>query len=227
MEGVQEMARNKSGGFKKFLNVLGLVDNEPADNRYDDRYDDRYAGASAGRSSTYVPRQQSRAAEPRRTQTAERSSARYSAPGRQTGYAAANEGYTVRRTERAYVDDFDAPKAAPKAEPRRETAPRYDASPVPRQQSAAMAPGAARTVMFNLTSLAECGDVVNSLIKNNIVLLMMDQLDDATTQRAVDTVSGAAFALRAKIRRAADRTYLIAPSTVDVSETDVSGRRMG
>lgn len=223
MEGVQEMARNKSGGFKKFLNVLGLVDNEPADNRYDDRYDDRYAGASAGRSSTYVPRQQSRAAEPRRTQTAERSSARYSAPGRQTGYAAANEGYTVRRTERAYVDDFDAPKA----EPRRETAPRYDASPVPRQQSAAMAPGAARTVMFNLTSLAECGDVVNSLIKNNIVLLMMDQLDDATTQRAVDTLSGAAFALRAKIRRAADRTYLIAPSTVDVSETDVSGRRMG
>lgn len=223
MEGVQEMARNKSGGFKKFLNVLGLVDNEPADNRYDDRYDDRYAGASAGRSSTYVPRQQSRAAEPRRTQTAERSSARYSAPGRQTGYAAANEGYTVRRTERAYVDDFDAPKA----EPRRETAPRYDAAPVPRQQSAAMAPGAARTVMFNLTSLAECGDVVNSLIKNNIVLLMMDQLDDATTQRAVDTLSGAAFALRAKIRRAADRTYLIAPSTVDVSETDVSGRRMG
>ncbi len=217
------MARNKSGGFKKFLNVLGLVDNEPADNRYDDRYDDRYAGASAGRSSTYVPRQQSRATEPRRTQTAERSSARYSAPGRQTGYAAANEGYTVRRTERAYVDDFDAPKA----EPRRETAPRYDASPVPRQQSAAMAPGAARTVMFNLTSLAECGDVVNSLIKNNIVLLMMDQLDDATTQRAVDTLSGAAFALRAKIRRAADRTYLIAPSTVDVSETDVSGRRMG
>ena len=227
MEGVQEMARNKSGGFKKFLNVLGLVDNEPADNRYDDRYDDRYAGASAGRSSTYVPRQQSRATEPRRTQTAERSSARYSAPGRQTGYAAANEGYTVRRTERAYVDDFDAPKAAPKAEPRRETAPRYDASPVPRQQSAAMAPGAARTVMFNLTSLAECGDVVNSLIKNNIVLLMIDQLDDATTQRAVDTLSGAAFALRAKIRRAADRTYLIAPSTVDVSETDVSGRRMG
>ena len=223
MEGVQEMARNKSGGFKKFLNVLGLVDNEPADNRYDDRYDDRYAGASAGRSSTYVPRQQSRAAEPRRTQTAERTSARYSAPGRQTGYAAANEGYTVRRTERAYVDDFDAPKA----EPRRETAPRYDAAPVPRQQSAAMAPGAARTVMFNLTSLAECGDVVNSLIKNNIVLLMMDQLDDATTQRAVDTLSGAAFALRAKIRRAADRTYLIAPSTVDVSETDVSGRRMG
>ena len=56
---------------------------------------------------------------------------------------------------------------------------------------------------------------------------MMDQLDDATTQRAVDTLSGAAFALRAKIRRAADRTYLIAPSTVDVSETDVSGRRMG
>ena len=223
MEGVQEMARNKSGGFKKFLNVLGLVDNEPADNRYDDRYDDRYAGASAGRSSTYVPRQQSRAAEPRRTQTAERTSARYSAPGRQTGYAAANEGYTVRRTERAYVDDFDAPKA----EPRRETAPRYDAAPVPRQQSAAMAPGAARTVMFNLTSLAECGDVVNSLIKNNIVLLMMDQLDDATTQRAVDTLSGAAFALRAKIRRAADRTYLFAPSTVDVSETDVSGRRMG
>ena len=227
MEGVQQMARNKSGGFKKFLNVLGLVDNGPVDERYDDRYDDRYTGSSSSRSSTYVPRQQSRVAEPRRTQTAERSSARYGATARQTGYAPANEGYTVRRTERAYVDDFDAPKAAPKAEPRREAAPRYDAAPAPRQQSAPMAPGTARTVMFNLTSLAECGEVVNSLIKNNIVLLMMDQLDDATAQRVVDTLSGAAFALRAKIRRAADRTYLIAPSSVDVSETEVSGRRMG
>jgi FtsZ-interacting cell division protein YlmF len=44
-------------------------------------------------------------------------------------------------------------------------------------------------------------------------------------QRAVDTLSGAVFALHATIRKASERTYLIAPSGVEVNETYDMDRR--
>ena len=53
----------------------------------------------------------------------------------------------------------------------------------------------------------------------------MDDLDAATMQRAVDTLSGAVFALHATIRKASDRTYLIAPNGVEVNETYDTDRR--
>ena len=53
----------------------------------------------------------------------------------------------------------------------------------------------------------------------------MDDLDVKLMQRAVDTLSGAVFALHATIRKASDRTYLIAPSSVEVNESyDVERR---
>ena len=85
--------------------------------------------------------------------------------------------------------------------------------------------GAARTVMFSVKSLEECCDVVDTIIANNIVLLTLEQLDDRMTQRVVDTLSGAAFALHATIRKASDRTYLIAPRTVEVNDPAYYGRR--
>ncbi len=62
-------------------------------------------------------------------------------------------------------------------------------------------------------------DVIDNLILNNTVVLTMDDLDEKLMQRAVDTLSGAVFALHATIRKASERTYLIAPMTVEVNET--------
>ena len=75
------------------------------------------------------------------------------------------------------------------------------------------------TVMFALHNLEDCCDVIDNLIMNNTVVLTMDHLDDKLMQRAVDTLSGAVFALHATIRKASERTYLIAPMTVEVNET--------
>ena len=232
------MARNGSGFFNKFLNVIGLVD-EPQDEGYGDRYANGRS-AQTGRPSTYVPRQQnSRTADTRRRTVIqdERPQAnRYGAasqPARNRYNDDINEGFTVRRTPADDLEDeFDTPKATERRqEPARRTAAvepvRSANAPVPRQQGNAMSRngGAARTVMFNLKSLEECSEVVDTLIANNIVLLMLDQLDDRMTQRVVDTLSGAAFALHATIRKASDRTYLIAPRTVEVNDPSYYGRR--
>ena len=85
--------------------------------------------------------------------------------------------------------------------------------------------GAATMVTFSIASLEECSDVVDALIANNIVMLILDQLDDRMIQRVVDTLSGAALALHANIRKGSDRTYIIAPRTVSMSENGYYGRR--
>ena len=75
-----------------------------------------------------------------------------------------------------------------------------------------------RTVMYSLHSLEDCCEVIDQLIANNTVVLTMDELDGRLLQRAVDTLSGAVFALHASIRKASDKTYLVAPMSVEVNE---------
>lgn len=225
------MARNGSGIFNKFLNAIGIVD-EPQEQ---DMFDSRYANGrtASSRPSTYVPRQQnSRTADTRRrsvVQQEERNtSARYNAPARNT-YNNINEGFTVRRTGAELEDEFDAAASRRSDNARRTAEPAVTRAPATRSAANAPAPvnraSAPRTVMYNLSALEECSDVVDALIANNIVLLMLDQLDDRMIQRAVDTLSGAAFALHATIRKASDKTYLIAPRTVEVNEPGYYGRR--
>ena len=82
-----------------------------------------------------------------------------------------------------------------------------------------------RTVMYSLHSLEDCCEVIDQLIANNTVVLTMDELDGHLLQRAVDTLSGAVFALHASIRKASDRTYLVAPMSVEVNEAYDLDRR--
>ena len=82
-----------------------------------------------------------------------------------------------------------------------------------------------RTVMYSLHSLEDCCEVIDQLIANNTVVLTMDELDGHLLQRAVDTLSGAVFALHASIRKASDRTYLVAPMSVEVNDTFDMDRR--
>lgn len=217
------MARNK-GIFNKFLNVIGLVEDQ--NEAYEDDYQGGYSrGQGASRPSTYVPQQQ-------RSRTADtRSRSVVPANNRYNQRNDVNEGYTVRRTERAYENPQET--AAPQRRTSMETQRRAPAAaPAPRASVPARVPsaapvsgGAARTIMCPITSLEECCDVIDILVANNIVLVTMDQMDTRLSQRAVDTLSGAAFALQATLKKASDNTYLIAPRSVTVSETDGFGRR--
>lgn len=217
------MARNK-GGFKKILSLMGIVDNERQD--YADNYDQGYARTSAAaRPSTYVPQQQRARTADTRSRTPATAAGRYSQP---SNY---NEGYTVRRTERAYeTENEPAPSMQRRAAETRQPAPRPAATarynaPGTANAPAPRAPGTPRTIMCPISTLEECCDVIDIIVENNIVLLMLDNMDPALTQRAVDLLSGATFALRATIKKASERTYLIAPRTVTVSENDELSRR--
>ncbi len=50
------MARNKSGGFNKLLNFIGLVDDEDTQ----DTYGEEYSGDNYGRRAAYTPARQQR-----------------------------------------------------------------------------------------------------------------------------------------------------------------------
>lgn len=218
------MARNK-GIFNKIMNVIGLVE-DPNDG-YEDNYQDYGRNTHSSRPSTYVPQQQRSRTQDTRSRTVVPTNSRY---GQRNDV---NEGYTVRRTERAYEN---APETSVPSSLNRTSAPaRRSAAPAPAPRAtaparvpaapAAASAGAARTIMCPITSLEECCDVIDILVANNIVLVTMDQMDTRLSQRAVDTLSGAAFALQATLKKASDNTYLIAPRTVMVSETDGFGRR--
>lgn len=227
------MARKKSGGFGKVLEFIGLVDDEPQE-----IYEDEYESGNYGRPQTYTPQRTQRAQtrsrqeltttrrtastyEPTRTPRMSRttSNSRFDQPQRST-----------QRRSNAFVERVDE-----RSENRYDYSPRtsrfgsvdgamerYEDAPARSARSASVRQ---RTVMYSLHSLEDCCDVIDNLILSNTVVLTLDDLDPQLMQRAVDTLSGAVFALHATIRRASDRTYLIAPSGVEVNETDDFDRR--
>ena len=215
------MARKKSGGFGKVLEFIGLVDDEPRD-----IYEDEFESGNYGKPQAYAPQRQ-----PQRTQERPRQelSRRYPSNPEPTRAPRMNRGGNQASGRFDSRNSQQRRPAGSRPEPQR-----YDYSPrtsrfgsvedeAPRFNSDAAQrgsrPGRQRTVMFALHALEDCCDVIDNLILSNTVVLTMDDLDPATMQRAVDTLSGAVFALHATIRKASDRTYLIAPANVEVDET--------
>jgi FtsZ-interacting cell division protein YlmF len=232
------MARNKSGGFNKLLNFIGLVDDEDTQ----DTYGEEYSGDNYGRRAAYTPARQQRStgasggrATTNRSNTQRRLPESTSRSSRYDSRAA--RGYDdYRAGERRTASRFDdSGYAAPPRPPRQSS--RYSQQPDPRYDSSRNLPQRvspqrpmrvsqrSRTVMYSLHSLEDCCEVIDQLIANNTVVLTMDELDGHLLQRAVDTLSGAVFALHASIRKASDRTYLVAPMSVEVNDTYDMDRR--
>lgn len=229
------MARNKSGGFNKLLNFIGLVDDEDTQ----DTYGEEYSGDNYGRRAAYTPARQQRATgaagsrqSAARSNTQRRLPESTSRSGRFDSRAA--RGYDDYRTgERRTASRFDDSgfAAAPRQPSRysQEPDPRYDSSRNLPQRVSPQRPmrvsQRSRTVMYSLHSLEDCCEVIDQLIANNTVVLTMDELDGHLLQRAVDTLSGAVFALHASIRKASDRTYLVAPMSVEINDSYDMDRR--
>ena len=240
------MARKKSGGFGKVLNFIGLVDDE--DPR--DAYENEYQADNYGRQQAYVPQraaQQRRANErsrqemtpvrrypaanyePTRTPRMDRSNGAYE--GRFDSRSRGNARANAPRREENRPGRYDY---SPRAQERgsrfgslngQEVPSRFeDEAPRSLQPARPNRSARQRTVMFALHSLEDCCDVIDNLIMNNTVILTLDDLEPKLMQRAVDTLSGAVFALHATIRKASDRTYLIAPNSVEVNENDEENR---
>jgi FtsZ-interacting cell division protein YlmF len=238
------MARKKSGGFNKVLEFIGLVDDE--DPR--DIYEDEYESGNYGRQQTYTPARNTRAQAPRARQemTTRRpgapayeptrtprmnrgaSSSRFDQPARPAQGSQRRSGAFMDHGEDRNAGRYDyAPRTSSRFGSLEENGSAMGAPYA--EENALQRPtrGGARqrTVMFSLHTLEDCCDVIDNLILNNTVVLTMDDLEPRLMQRAVDTLSGAVFALHATIRKASERTYLIAPSGVEVNETYDMDRR--
>lgn len=233
------MARKKSGGLNKILEFIGLVDDgEPRD-----AYEDEYESGSYGRAQTYTP-QRNVAREPVHSRPQQPLSRRYGSEYQPTRAPRMNRSGSASR-----FDEPRTPSRRPEtsgssyssrgASSGARSNTRYDYSPrpsrfdsasrfddvpaanslVPQQRNASRQ----RTVMFSLHNLEDCCDVIDNLILSNTVVLTLNDLDPSLIQRAVDTLSGAVFALHATIRKASDLTYLIAPVSVEVNADEDFG----
>lgn len=245
------MARKQSGGFNKLLNFIGLVDDE--DTR--DTYGEEYSGNGYGRQAAYTPARQNRMSTGRGATTRQSAQRRLPDSGTRSRYESRydsgsryesrfdSRGATSRDRQARSYDDYRSGE--------RRTASRFDDSGYasPRDQRPASRydqPDArygggnalqratpqrmrvsprSRTVMYSLHTLEDCCEVIDQLIANNTVVLTMDELDGRLLQRAVDTLSGAVFALHASIRKASDKTYLVAPMSVEINEAYDMDRR--
>lgn len=132
--------------------------------------------------------------------------------------------YASGRSARSdpFAEAFDSPRQAPRASRQAESAQ----PDRPRDNVVAMRQTpSTQTVIYYLRALEECRDVINDLLDNKTVLLNLEDMDERVVQRAIDTLCGAAFALNATLRKASDKTYLIAPNSVQVASTNDAERR--
>ena len=247
------MARNKSGGLNKLLNFIGLVDDADTQDTYGEEYSgDSYGrkaaytpqrqtrGASTRPAATRqatgtrrLPDSGTRSRYESRYDTGSRYESRYDRSSATS--ARATRGYDdyragERRTESRFDDSgYGGARTSARATSRySEPDSRYaSGSNVPARtapQRMRVSPRS-RTVMYSLHTLEDCCEVIDQLIANNTVVLTMDELDGRLLQRAVDTLSGAVFALHASIRKASDKTYLVAPMSVEINEAYDLDRR--
>ena len=234
------MARTRSGGFfNKALEFIGLVDEEPQD--YPEE-EERYSPPSrrsapsggrrdTGRESAYAqPRssRSSRSADPRRQETRSytRVRDRYDEedeprPSRSRSRSGQDDLFNARSAQEPRAQSSYSSRSpysyenVRRAQETRRPAPPPRREPPQRRQAA---PARSKTVMYSMRDFSDCREVIRHLIAGNTIVLTLEDLGGELSQRVLDTLSGAVFALGASIRRASGSTYLLAPSSVDVND---------
>ena len=226
------MARKQSGGrFSRFLEFIGVVEENSQDS--DELLND---AQGYGGGTTYEPRSS-------RSTTVSRSGGHRadthvpaytgSTPRRSSIYDR-DDDFSVRRSRnperRDYGNTRPNPAMSRNASSRANRAARFTEAGAAsaRAEMARTQPlretRPQRMVMLSMQRLEDCCDVIDHLIAGNMVLLTLDDMDVKLYQRVVDTLSGAVYALKAKIRKASEKTYLVAPGNVDIDDAEYVAR---
>lgn len=182
-------------GLNRFLEFIGLVDDNTSDARANER--PRYREETY-EEPRYTPRPQARPASDARSNRFGGSQARSSG---------AQRARTDSRSRANAGDGYEGGSYGM----------------VRSQRGGKMKPNPT-TIVYYLHSLSECSGVIEDLIGGNSVLLNLEETDMQLMQRVVDTLAGAAFALHAKIRKVSEKMYLIAPENVEVNMTSSVSR---
>lgn len=71
--------------------------------------------------------------------------------------------------------------------------------------------------IYQMEDYDDARTVIDDLLEERSVLINLELVDVDVSQRIVDMLSGATYALGASLKKAAANTYLLAPQSVDVS----------
>ena len=74
-----------------------------------------------------------------------------------------------------------------------------------------------QTNIYQINEHTETRSVIDDLLAGRSVLLNLENLDAVESQRVIDTLSGAAYAIDATLKKAAHQTYYIAPNNVEIA----------
>lgn len=216
---------NKSGGFNKFLNFIGIVD----DNRYPEQPAQSFnSGSSYGQPEAYTPSSRQRT----EARTSGAGSARRSIPAQ--GSRSNTGSRRVYEDDRRYASSrpssrFDEePQQAYASQPRsrsrfnsdedsmQDRAAASSRNAAPAQRPAQRSSG--QTVACTLYTLTDVNPVIKALIRGDSILINLNAGDDHMERRILDTLSGAVFALDAQFRQPnkSFKTYIIAPKSVNI-----------
>ncbi len=72
------------------------------------------------------------------------------------------------------------------------------------------------------TDIADCTIIIDNLKKNNVISLSLERTDEQMSQRIIDLLSGAAYAISASVKQVSidnDKSYLITPGAVKVDDS--------
>lgn len=217
------------GGFNRVLNLIGLEDDDRQPEQPAQPAQGAYSAGNYGSGSTYVPQSRRGAQRSVPQMRSIPAQAGRSQPRRTYGSDDYVPGASARRSDydagnyESRASEWDTPRRsaeAPRTRSRFEEEPPRAAAPAPRMRPVVRQQ---KTVMRTLTSLEDCCDLIDELIDHTTIVLTMGTDDERTLQRAVDTLSGAVYALHATIRKASETTYLLAPEGVEVN-TSYMGR---
>ncbi|MGI6604545.1 MAG: cell division protein SepF [Firmicutes bacterium] len=78
------------------------------------------------------------------------------------------------------------------------------------------APSGSKVVIVQPESFEAAQAIADHLKSRRTVVVNLEGMDEVTSQRIVDFVSGAAFALNGSVERVGDEIFLFAPSNVDI-----------
>ncbi len=107
---------------------------------------------------------------------------------------------------------YEEPEETQEPQPRR--VPRQERQPVPMRSAAA---NSLELMLRQPESFDDSQEICDLLKQERVVILNLESVDRETAQKMMDFISGAIYALDAKIHQISNSVFCISPSKVDIS----------
>ena len=113
------------------------------------------------------------------------------------------ESYEPKKTEKSKVVDFSSASSYART------------APAPQK-----ADGRPHVVVAKLERFEDVGEIAKNINDKRMVIINLENADNATTQRIIDFIYGVTIANNSELKRVAFRTYIIKPAGYDYTGGD-------